>query len=92
MSIFSRAYTGFTLGMTAYGFNRGYRCEEYKDALYLEKILAGVVNSTMYTAPGVNLFAFSKLINRIEIEYRNLDKTKHSDNYKELVGQCNHTF
>ena len=92
MTIFHRLYTGFTFGMTAYGFNRGYRCEEFKNSLYTDKIFAGIINSTMYTAPGINLFPLYNLINRIEIDYRNLDKDKHSDNYRELVGKCYDTY
>lgn len=91
MTFFYKAYTGFTLGMTAYGFSRGYRCREPSD-LYSSKITSGIVNSTMYTAPGVNLFAFVKLINRLEIDYKKLDKSKHKESYRELVGECYDTI
>jgi hypothetical protein len=46
----------------------------------------------MYTAPGINLFPLYRLFNRIEIDYKNLDKEKHSENYRELVGKCYDTY
>jgi hypothetical protein len=92
MSLFHKLYTGFTFGMTAYGFSRGYRCEEYKNRFYTDKIFAGVVNSTMYTAPGINLFPLYRLVNRIEIDYKKKDKHAYYENYIELVGKCHDTY
>lgn len=74
--------------MTTYGFHRGYRCEEFKNSSLSTKISAGIVNSTAYAPPVINLIPLSKLLNRISIHHNNLDKNKYIDNYKELVGIC----
>lgn len=90
MTIFNKVYFGFSIGMGMYGFSRGYRCKENK--LYSDKIVCGTLNSIFYSAPIINIFPLYRLINRIEVEKRQLDKNKYLDIYKEVFGTCSSTY
>lgn len=85
---FNKAYTTTTFALFSYGFSRGYRCQEYKQEHHSVKISAGIVNSTAYVVPVLNFYPIWNLMNRITVNYFNLDQNKHKDNYKELVGIC----
>jgi len=92
--ILGRVYSGFCVGMGIYGYTRGFR-SEYKNnskKLITEKLSGGLFNALFYAAPIVNLWPTLRLIDRLEIEYKNLDKTKYKGAYQELVGQCNDTL
>jgi hypothetical protein len=94
-----KAYTGFCILMAGYGFSRGYRSiRMYKDEeifnkpLWTEKMINGILNCGYYGVPILNIFPTICLINRLEIDYKNLDKKLYRDNYEEMIGHCYHTI
>lgn len=52
----------------------------------------GLMNGIFYMIPPWNLHYATKLINRIGINKRNLDKTRYIEEYEEISGICNDTF
>lgn len=80
----------------AYGFSRGYRSgskyEPNHERLTSHKILDGTINSIFYMIPPWNLYYVTKLLNRMEIEYKNLDKSLYKSAYEDLTGTCEDTF
>lgn len=98
MMLITKIYCGFSAGMASYGFTRGYRSRSFyerfgeTDYLTADKIIHGLITSVEYAIPINNFIVFGRLINRLEIEYKQLDKEKFRDNYKELVGICNDTI
>jgi hypothetical protein len=73
---------------SVYGFYRGYNAEDdfktYK--FYSDKYIHGLCNMTTYAIPPFQIFALYRLINRLEIKYKNMDKTDHESEYREVVG------
>jgi hypothetical protein len=80
--------------MGMYGFSRGYRSENNDDrhTLIIDKVSSSIVNGLLYSVPIYNLYYFSKLLNRLEIEYKNLDKEDFCIEYREINGVCKSTF
>lgn len=92
--IFKHGYTGFSIGMSAYGFSRGLRAQEndkYKP-LVIEKFTKAFYNSIFYIAPVFNILPTVRLLNRLEIEYKNLKKDEYKENYTEICGECYDTI
>lgn len=83
-------YGKFCIGMVGYGFYRGYNIEN--STFYTEKIIKGVLNGGYYGFPFINMFPTIRLLNRLEISYKNLDKYQHKSEYEELFGYCYHTL
>lgn len=79
-----------------YGFSRGYRSSSTynpdNEKLTSDRIFSGSLNCLFYMIPPWNLFYITKLLNRMEIEYKNLDKNLYNSEYKELTGTCKDTF
>lgn len=94
MSFIGKTYFTFCSGMGIYGFTRGYRSNIHKDreALTAEKCINGIVNGICYAAPILNMGPTFRLLNRLEIEYKNLNKEEHKSNYEEFMGMCNDTI
>jgi hypothetical protein len=77
--------------MGIYGFSRGWRCQD--NDLYGNKTFLGILNGICYMAPVYNVFPMMRTINRLQIDYQNLDKTKYKEQYTEICGGiCNDTF
>ena len=100
-SQFIKLYTGYSIAMTTYGFSRGYRCDNAKllnfgvendTKTQNEKICGGVINSCLYLPPLLNFLQTWKMIKRLEISHKNLDKMNNTEEYKELVGFCYDTL
>jgi|UniRef100_A0A6C0ALU2 hypothetical protein len=78
-----------------YGFSRGYRgTSEYDNntRLTTQKIFNGTISGIFYMIPPWNLYFIKKLLNRIEIKYRNLDKNLYNYEYDDLTGECKDTI
>lgn len=91
--MFSRLLTTFCTGMGMYGFYRGYRSEiDGRSKLTMDKISSSILNGMLYSIPIFNMYHFSRLLNRIEIEHKNLDPEKFKNEYKEIDGECKFTF
>lgn len=73
-----------------YGFTRGYRSDNNSKnhLLTSTKITNGLLNSCFYALPIFNIFCLSKLIDRIEIRIKGLDKNDYKESYKEINGFC----
>ena len=93
MTPLSKKYFTFCTGMGIYGFTRGYRADIVKNqqTLTLDKCLCGFMNSFFYTAPIFNIFQVFKLVNRVEIYFKNLNKDEYEYNYQEFIGICKDT-
>jgi len=94
MSFIGKTYFTFCASMGVYGFTRGYRSTIHKDreALTAEKCVIGFINGICYVAPILNIGPTFRLLNRLEIEYKNLDKEQHKSNYEEYMGICKDTI
>lgn len=94
MSFLGKTYIAFCSGMGIYGFTRGYRSNirEDKENLTAEKCLSGILNGICYAVPIANIGPTFRLINRLEIEYKNLNKEEHKSNYEEFIGICKDTI
>lgn len=91
--MFARLLTTFCTGMGVYGFSRGYRSEiDGRSKLTMDKISSSILNGMLYSIPIFNMYHFSRLLNRIEIEHKNLDPEKFKSEYKEIDGECKFTF
>lgn len=92
--MFSRSLTTFCTCMGMYGVSRGYRSEQFDGSCQLttDKISSSVLNGLMYSVPIFNLYYLSKLLNRLEIEHKQLDPVKFRSEYKEINGECKSTF
>ncbi len=96
--LITKIYCGFSAGMASYGFSRGYRSKssytEVGAAEYLtaDKIIHGLITSVEYAIPINNFIAFGRLVNRLEINYKQLDKKNFKRDYKEMFGICNDTI
>ena len=94
MSFLGKAYATFCSGMGVYGFTRGYRSNIHtnKEPLTAEKCVSGLLNGICYGAPIFNVGPMFRLLNRLEIEHKNLNKDEHKSNYQEFMGVCNDTI
>ena len=98
--MFSRSLTTFCTCMGMYGFSRGYRSEQFdgrhkmitRHKLTTDRITTSVLNGMLYSVPIFNLYYVSKLLNRLEIEHRNLDPKEFPSEYREIDGECKSTF
>lgn len=97
--MFQRIYYSFCASMGLYGYTRGYRStddfnskNEKFERLTSDKIASGIINALYYATPIINTWPALRLINRIEIEYKDLDKNKYESSYTELTGKCDETF
>ena len=72
--------------MFPYGFYRQWtsKMPEGFD-LYGHRICASTCNGIVYISP-FSIFKLFNLMNRIDINYHNLDKLKYSSSYEELLG------
>jgi hypothetical protein len=78
-----------------YGFSREWRStKENENILFLtHKIGYSLFNGLVYASPPFNFYFFYRLINRIEIQKRSLNKKNHINEYIEISGRvCNSTF
>jgi hypothetical protein len=94
MTVLKKLYPTFCVGMGLYGSYRGYKSKpqgEYH-LLTIDKFSRGFINGIMYAAPVANIWPTVKLLNRVEIEYKQLDKSLYKSNYEEIVGVCEDTF
>ena len=91
--MFSRSLTMFCTCMGMYGFSRGYRSENFdgRDKLTTKltttRITTSIINGVLYSAPIFNLYYFSKLLNRLEIEHKQLDPKEFPSEYREIDGE-----
>lgn len=94
MTFFNKLYPTFCVGMGLYGSHRGYRSKSHGEdnRLTIDKMTLGFINGIIYAAPIVNIWPTVKLLNRMEIEYKQLDKHLYKSNYEEVVGVCEDTF
>lgn len=93
-SRFGKVFVGFCSTMSVYGFTRGYRVQEFcnKELLTSDKITNATINSLLYAVPIVNIVPIIKLINRLEIEHKRLQKDDYKSSYSEFVGNCMDTI
>jgi hypothetical protein len=93
-----RSFIVVNTSLGIYGFSRGYRAEtKYEkesnyNKLISERLLNGCLNSIFYTIPPWNVYYITKLLNRIEIEHKKLDKDIYEKEYEELIGECKVTL
>jgi hypothetical protein len=52
----------------------------------------GFFNALMYSAPIFNIWPLARLVDRLEIQYNELDKTHYKESFTELVGECYDTI
>lgn len=67
-----------------YGFSREYRVK--KERFFTERVSMSILNGVIYNIPLYNIYYLAKLLNRFEIEKKNLDKTEYKDQYTEFFG------
>lgn len=81
-----KLYSTFCISMGMYGISRGYRSVKDTKKLALEKTGYSIMNGLMYATPICNTIPFIRLLNRVEIEYYDLDKTYFGTEYTEFGG------
>lgn len=85
--MWSKLVSTFCVSMGMYGSSRGYRANKIPDRQLLSiRIGSSIMNGLLYSIPIYNLNAFVRLLNRIEIEHKQLDKTQYRDQYTEFDG------
>ena len=94
MAFLTKLYGTFCVGMGAYGFSRGYRAYSGKEDTNLtsNKVVHGIINGMTYGAPVLNMWPTFRLLNRLEIECRKLNKDNYQSNYEECIGVCKETI
>jgi hypothetical protein len=94
MALLTKLYGTFCVGMGTYGFTRGYRAYSGTEDTNLtcDKVLQGVINGMAYGAPILNMWPTFRLLNRLEIECRSLNKDNYQSNYEEFIGVCKETI
>ena len=97
----------FSFGI--YGFSRGFRSnydynsftkgsgnKEYEynsNRFFTEKLFLGTLNAIIYVTPPYNIYYLAKLLNRLEIQRKSLNKSDYKDQYIELFGgKCDSTW
>lgn len=68
-----------------YGFWRQYKSMSSEELLTY-KICFSLMNGSLYVLPPYNIYAFYKLLNRLEIQSKNLDKHLYENQYTEFLG------
>lgn len=80
----------FCVGMGMYGSSRGYRANRNSKVpqhqLLSTRIKSSIMNGLLYSIPIYNLNEFVRLLNRIEIGHKQLDKTLFREQYTEIDG------
>lgn len=92
IKFFKNFYGGFCFIMSGYGFSRGFRAAQTENKLTTDTIMSSCLNGLYCGTPIINIFPTIRLINRIEIEKRELDRNLYESEYKEMMGVCNDTF
>lgn len=94
VKLFKNLYGGFCFAMSGYGFSRGFRAaqSDNQNQLTTNTIFGSCLNGFYYGAPVINIFPTIRLINRIEIEERGLNRDLYKSEYQELCGVCNDTY
>lgn len=92
MALYTKIYKGICLSMGGWGFSRGYRSNDNTKTLTSEKLFISSTNAIMYATPIINFIPLIKLVDRMEIKYKNLDKENFKSSYKEFSGVCYDTF
>lgn len=85
------SYLLFNVNFGIYGFIRGVNCVECENnqlftQSLLNKLGMGLYNSIFYAMPIFNIYPLSKLSNRLEIHFRELDPNIYKSAYEEFVG------
>jgi hypothetical protein len=86
MRLVSKIYAGYCVFMTGYGCSRGYRIENAN--FTTDRVISGIFNGAIYSIPFLNIEPTIRLLNRLEIKYKNYDKKQHVAEYKEFIGVC----
>lgn len=94
LSVFSKGLITYCSTIGAYGFYRGFRSKERGEEhrLLMDRFTTGFANGLMYSAPFFNFVYISRLMNRLEIEYRELNPQDYTSEYKEINGYCMDTW
>lgn len=86
----NRLCSTFCISMGIYGANRGYRASlastTVRPVLTTHKIANSVMNGLLYSIPMYNFVPLVRLLNRIEIDKSQLDKTLFCEQYTEFGG------
>ena len=84
----------FSFGI--YGFSREYRSIKSHDdsnRFFTDKLFCSTLNGIIYLAVPINIYYLAKLLNRLEIEKKSLNKYDYKDQYTEFTGnKCNYTW
>ena len=82
----------FSFGV--YGFSREFRSKNlYTERFFTEKIFVSSLNGMLYLTPPYNIYFLTKLLNRLEIQSKTMDKKLHEDEYTEFFGNtCDSTW
>lgn len=83
----------FSFGI--YGFSRGFRSnDDYNsNRFFTEKLFLGTLNSIIYLTPPYNIYYLAKVLNRLEIQKKSLNKSDYKDQYIEFFGgKCDSTW
>ena len=73
---------GFNRGLNEYEYNHKH---DYKNYLYTDKILNGLMGLFLYINPGLLPFAIYKEIYRLEINLRGLEEEKTTRSYHKIL-------
>lgn len=92
----TKAFWRFNIGMGIYGFTRGFRSDferSPRKLLFTERLLGSLANSTIYFLPVYNIYQLYRIINRLEIYSRGLNKEEYKSAYEEpFSGICKDTL
>jgi hypothetical protein len=93
MVIFKKkAFTTLYASFGAYGFWRQYNIiPSDRERFFTEKVFFSLTNTSLYLLPPYNIYAFIKLLNRLEIQSKGFDKTLYKDQYTEFFGDINYS-
>lgn len=92
MTISSKLFYYTHLGMGAYGVYRGFNIEGSNKISMPERVINSLFNGVMYITPIFNLIQVVKFVNRVEIDYRRLDKDTSNFIYCEINGKNQNVF
>lgn len=89
-------YGIFSSAMGVYYSIRGFQISHSKpfksnelvksDILIGDRLVCGLSNGALHALPLWNIYGFMRLMNRIEIYYRDLEKDKFYNQYQEVGG------
>ena len=74
----------FSFGV--YGFSREFRSKNLTERFFTEKLLFSSLNGILYLTPPYNIYFLAKLLNRLEIQSKAMDKKLHENQYTEFFG------